>query len=287
MIYITGASGRLGRVVFNRVGGIPLVRRKCGLRGEIVTSFEVEELRKIFRDAKAVLHIAGSVKFNDKKSLWKGNVELTENIVNALPDNAKIIFASSIAVYGRNPPYMADESTQINPDNEYAKTKAIAEEIVSSHKNHVILRIGTIYGEVYKDYFKMISVISKGIVPILGSGDNRIPFVHVEDVADCFYNALRRDVKGIFVVCGKSERQRDIMFYTAKLLRNRFLVVRIPIKLASAFAKLFGLSEHFKVLTSDRVFNFERAVRDLNFKPRDIWEGIREMVAIWRSRYER
>ncbi|RUM46878.1 MAG: hypothetical protein DSY80_01450 [Desulfocapsa sp.] len=93
-------------------------------------------------------------------------------------------------------------------------------------------------------------------------------------------------MKGIYVVCGKSEKQKDIMLYTAKLLRNRFLVVRIPIKLASAFAKLFGLSEHFKVLTSDRVFNFRKAVRDLNFKPRDIWSGIEEMVAIWRSRYE-
>ena len=101
MIYVTGANGRIGRVVLSKVNGIAVVRRRCGLPNEIVTSYEVEDLRKIFKDAKAVLHVAGSVKFKDKKSLWKGNVELTEKVVNAVPDDAKIVFASSIAVYGQ------------------------------------------------------------------------------------------------------------------------------------------------------------------------------------------
>ncbi len=282
MIYVTGANGRIGRVVLKRVNGIAVVRRSCGLPNEVVTSYEVEELRRVFKDAKAVLHIAGSVKFKDRKSLWKGNVELTEKVVNALPSNAKIVFASSIAVYGSNPPYMANEETPINPDNYYAKTKALAEEIVSSHRKHVILRIGTVYGIQFDDYIKMISLISNGFVPIVGSGENRIPFVHVEDVAECFLNSLREDVRGVYVVCGKSERLRDIMVFTAKLLRRRFFILRIPKSLAKALAKPIGLEEHVKVLTSDRVFDIRKAMRDLSFNPREIWDGIREVVDYWR-----
>ncbi len=287
MIYVTGASGRLGRVVLKKIDGIPLVRRSVGLKNEVVTNYDVEELGKIFRDAKAVLHIAGSMKFNDRKSLWEGNVKITENVVNALPSNTKIIFASTIAVYGSNPPYMANEETEINPDNEYAKTKAKAEEIVKSHRRHVILRIGPIYGVQYEEYLKMISLISKGVIPIIGSGKNRIPFVHVDDVANCFVESLRRDVEGVYVVCGKSERLRDIMVFTARLLRKRFFILRIPKNLARCLAKPLGLEEHVKVLTSDRVFDISKAMRELGFKPREIWDGIREIVNYWRSRNER
>ncbi|ADB58050.1 NAD-dependent epimerase/dehydratase family protein [Archaeoglobus profundus] len=287
MIYVTGANGRIGRVVLEKVKGIAIVRRSCGLPNEIVTSYEVEDLRRIFKDARAVLHIAGSVKFKDRKSLWKGNVELTEKVVNAVPDDAKIVFASSIAVYGSNPPYMANEETPINPDNYYAKTKALAEEIVSSHRKHVILRIGTVYGIQFNEYIKMISLISKGIVPIVGSGDNRIPFVHVEDVAQCFLNALKEDIQGVYIVCGKPEKLRDIMIFTAKLLRRRFFILRIPKSLAKALAKPLSLEEHVKVLTSDRVFDIRKAMKYLGFNPRDIWGGIREVVDYWRRLNER
>ena len=283
MIYVTGANGRIGRVVLKKVNGIALVRKPCGFEREIVTSYDVEELKKIFKDAKAVLHVAGSVRFNDRRDLWRGNVELTENVVNAIPSDAKLVFASSIAVYGKNPPFMANEETPVNPDNFYAKTKLKAEEIVSSHRNSVILRIGTVYGRHFKEYLRMIELIGKGIVPIVGDGSNRIPFTHVEDVADSFLNALKRDVRGLYVISGKSERLKDVMIFTARLLRRRFFVVKIPKGVANFFAKTFGFYEHFKVLTSDRVFDTSKARKELNFKPTPIWDGIRDLVDCWRS----
>ncbi len=283
MIYVTGANGRIGRVVLKKVNGIALVRKPCGFEREIVTSYDVEELKKIFKDAKAVLHVAGSVRFNDRRDLWRGNVELTENVVNAIPSDAKLVFASSIAVYGKNPPFMANEETPVNPDNFYAKTKLKAEEIVSSHRNSVILRIGTVYGRHFKEYLRMIELIGKGIVPIVGDGSNRIPFTHVEDVAECFLNALKRDVRGLYVISGKSERLKDVMIFTARLLRRRFFVVKIPKGVANFFAKTFGFYEHFKVLTSDRVFDTSKARKELNFKPTPIWDGIRDLVDCWRS----
>ncbi len=284
MIYVTGANGRIGRYVMRRLNGIAVVRRRCGFEREVVTDYEIEELRRIFRDAKAVIHLAGKV-VGSRKELWRSNVDLTENVVNAISDDVKLIFSSSIAVYGSKPPYMANEETPINPDNDYAKTKAKAEEIVSSHRNSVIMRIGTVYGP-FKDYFRMLSVIDKGVVPIIGRGENRIPFVHVEDVAECILRALEKDARGIYVVCGRSERLIDIMVYTARLLRGRFFIVRIPPSIARTLSKLLELSEHVKILTSDRVFDISKAVKELGFNPRDVWTGIREVVNVWRSSNE-
>ncbi len=290
MIFITGASGKLGYCVYRMFDGriIPLVRRRCGLKNEIVTSFDFEELKRILKDARVIIHIAGSTEFWNRKSLWKGNVELTEKIVNSIPEKSLILFASSVSVYGSNPPMMADENTPINPDSEYARTKAIAEEIVRSHPNYVIFRIGPIYGEMYKIYFKFFSIMERGIVPVIGSGNNRIPFIYVRDVACCFVKAIKKDLRGIYIICGKPKRQRDIMIYSAKKLTNSFTVIRIPKNVAYASARVCELigrgitREHIKVLACDRVFKIEKAKKDLGFQPISIWSGIDRMIRAYR-----
>ena len=101
-VYITGASGRLGRVILSKCKAIPIVRKMRGLSGEIVSDFSTEELKKILKDADAIIHLAGSRDFLDQKKAWEGNVELSRRIVDASPKTAKIIFSSSISVYGKN-----------------------------------------------------------------------------------------------------------------------------------------------------------------------------------------
>src|SRR4030095_16442182 len=100
-VYIIGASGRLGRRVLEMTKAIPLVRRHSGLKGEIVTDFSDHQLGEILKDAGAVLHVAGSVDTLDRKKLREANVELTRKIVNALPKGCRIVFSSSISVYGK------------------------------------------------------------------------------------------------------------------------------------------------------------------------------------------
>ena len=129
-IYLTGATGRVGRAVLNAIpDAVPLVRHPAGLENERVVDFSNEdELKKTLGDASVLVHIAGSVKTYDKRELWKSNFELTKRLVEALPEDARIVFASTVAVYGKKPVDVpADENTPVNPDSEYAKSKYEAE----------------------------------------------------------------------------------------------------------------------------------------------------------------
>ncbi|MDD5022606.1 MAG: NAD-dependent epimerase/dehydratase family protein [Candidatus ainarchaeum sp.] len=300
MIYITGANGRLGKEVLKLLPeAIPLVRKKSGSKKEIVTDFSEKELKEILKNAKIMVHLAGSMNFLDHNELWETNVKLTERIVNSLPKNSKIIFSSSISVYGKRIAELpADEKTKINPDTPYSKSKDFAEKIISKHKNYVILRIGTIYGKGFEDYYMILKMIEKGNMYLIGDGENKIPFVHVEDVAYAIKNAINRG-KGIYVLTGECKKQREIIDMASSELKVKTVLKRVPESFALMFAKAEEIGakmekrkpkitqEHIMVLSSDRDFDCSKAKKELNFKPRKIEKGIREMVKNYKNKRSR
>ncbi|NYZ60187.1 NAD-dependent epimerase/dehydratase family protein [Candidatus Micrarchaeota archaeon] len=294
-IYITGASGRLGRHVMRFVGAVPLVREAKGLPGEVVTDFSADSLGKVLKDADCVIHLAGSMRFWDAGEMRRTNVELTRKIVESSPEKCKIVLASSISVYGKKLKEIpADEATRTNPDSAYARSKWEAEEIVRKKGKHAILRIGTIYGQEFEDYFHILRMLEKGKMFITGDGRNRVPFVHVEDAAKAVASAVEKG-QGTYVICGESRTQEDIFSIACKELG-----VAPPKKHVSFwFANLLGriqelgalagmnpklTREHISILGKDRAFKWERAKRELGFHPRWAEEGIIEVVKEYKQR---
>ncbi len=284
-MYITGATGRLGRSVLERVEAIPLVRTKSGLPNEIVTNFSESSLKKILRDATHIIHLAGSVKTWDKKNLQEANVELTRRIVNSSPFNCHIVFAGSITVYGKDLEQIpTDEETPTNPDSEYSRTKLEAEQLVRTKKKHTVLRIGVIYGPQFEDYFMILRMIENHKMKIFGDGSNRISFVHADDCAAVFSKALKKT--GTFVVSGPSATQRQIYTYAAHSLGVIPPNSTMPIWLAKLFARFQEMKEnpkltreHISILSADRAFNYSKAQQELGFDPRPIKRGIEEIVS--------
>lgn len=295
-IYLTGASGRLGGYVLGKTGAVPVVRRASGLKGEIISDFSEKDLSRIFSDADIIIHLAGSRDFLDMEKAREGNVELTRKIVEAAPEEARVIFSSSISVYGKrltqNP---ADENSPLHPDTAYAKTKLEAEGIVSKRENSVILRIGPVYGEGFGEYFKVLRMIEKGKMRIIGDGKNRIPFVHAEDVAEALVRALEKG-SGVYVLVGECISQEEIFGMAARELGVEKPRKHIRTFLARMLAhyqlfrkNVFGgeatfIPEDIAVLSSDRAFNCNKARRELGFSPRPISQGISEMVEAYRKR---
>jgi len=289
-IYITGASGRLGRHVMRFVGAVPLVREAKGLPGEVVTDFSADSLRRILKDADCVIHLAGSMRFWDAGEMRRTNVELTRKIVENSPEKCKIVLASSISVYGKKLKEMpADEATRTNPDSAYARSKLEAEEIVRGKKGrHAILRIGTIYGTEFEDYFNILRMLEKGKMFIIGDGRNRVPFVHVEDAAKAVASAVEKG-QGTYVVCGESRTQEDIFSIACKELGVVPPKKHVSFWFANLLGRIqelgafFGMKpkltrEHISILGKDRAFNWKRAKRELGFHPRWAEEGIIEVV---------
>jgi nucleoside-diphosphate-sugar epimerase len=295
-VYLTGASGRLGSAVLSKIDAIPLVRRPSGLKGEVVTDFSIDQLRGILGDARAVIHLAGSLDTLEGKKLHESNVGLTWRIVNAIPDSCKIVFSSSISVYGKKlAKKPADEETKTNPDSDYSRTKLQAEGVVRKHPLHVILRIGTIYGPQFADYFMIFDRIKAGKMRIIGTGENRIPFVHADDVAAVIAAAAEKG-QGTYVVAGEPLKQKEIFAIAAKELGAEPPKKKIPLPVASLAAGIFAMlarlahkkpkmtPEHVAVLGNDRIFDCKKAKNELGFAPRLLEQGIKEMALEYKNR---
>ncbi len=291
MIYITGAAGKLGRYVYklvsekHDVGAV--VRKPSGLKNEIVSDFSVESLKEIFADATTVIHLAGIVTY-DKRLLKESNVELTRRVVAATPKKAKIIYSSSISVYGKKVlEKPVDEQTPVNPDSGYSRSKYEGEKIVSAHPHSVILRLGAIYGP-FDDYKLVLDRIKNGKMFVIGNGRNLIPFVSAEDAARVILSSINK--RGLYNIVADQLTQDEIYRIAADELGveppSRHVSFFVADKTAWLKEKLSGITgrkpkmtrEHIAMLYYDRPFDCSKAKKELGFSPTDTREGIRKVV---------
>ncbi len=265
--YLTGANGRLGRAVLKETNATPLVRRKTGLKHEKVVDYDTLNLE----DATVVYHIAGSLK--DPKV----NVELTKKVLAAIPKSCKIVYASSISVYGKKlAEKPADEQAETNPDSEYAKSKLEAERLIVKRGNYCILRIGPMYDEENKEFHNYLKLIEK-FPFVIGSGENRIPFTYKNDVAKVMKKAAKKE--GIYNITGDPLTQNQIIELVKEKFNIRKKTAHIPYLIALIGAYLKGMSkEHIDIMYHDRIFNCEKAKTELGFSPLPLKMGINRVV---------
>lgn len=131
------------------------------------------------------------------------NVTGSENVCKACTKLGikKIIFTSSVAVYGFAP-VGTDESGEINYFNDYGRTKYLAEgkyrEWLSSDSTNtmVIIRPTVIFGEQNRgNVYNLLKQIAGGRFPMVGKGTNRKSMNYVENVAAFIEYELTHDTE--------------------------------------------------------------------------------------------
>jgi len=120
------------------------------------------------------------------------NVTGAENIckVARMKNIKKIIFTSSVAVYGFAP-IETRENGNIAPFNDYGRTKYEAEQIfvrwqaeMPSERTLVIVRPTVVFGERNRgNVYNLLRQIALGRFAMIGSGENRKSIAYVENVA--------------------------------------------------------------------------------------------------------
>ena len=126
------------------------------------------------------------------------NVEGARNVCATarLAGVSKIVFTSSVAVYGFHPGPV-DEDAQLAPFNPYGETKMHAEEVYKawaredSSRTLVIVRPTVVFGEGNRgNVFNLLKQIASGRFVMVGSGTNFKSMAYVENVADFLVHAL-------------------------------------------------------------------------------------------------
>jgi len=319
---VTGASGRLGRhlvaALLARGERVRVLQRKSEKPPTYPEGVEVVigditnrgSLEAAVTDVDYVYHLAAIVSHTAPPDiLLEVNYSGTRNLLDACAKKAhklkRFVYVSSISVYGKHPATLpANEETPINPSDWYGKTKAIAEEVVMQYAGRipvVIIRPAVIYGEGFDEaYLPVLASLEKGKMRIIGSGQNIIPFVHVNDVVRALILASRaQNAPGNVYVIASKERitQHEILRIACKYLGVAQPKSRVPVwlaklrlKVANALSSLAGrkpklLEEHIDTISANRYFDVSKAEKDLGFRASVAFEdGMKEMVDYYRRK---
>ena len=169
-------------------------------------------IKKYCSDADIVHHLAGitdvprvkseSNKEHDKKIKEVGE-EGTQNILDVISDNCKIVMPSSHVVYEGIDKVKNDikEDEKTSPVLSYGKSKDYNEkQLKASGKNYIILRLGSVYGfstdtariDIMANFFSKVAS-QNGTLKLFAGGRQVKSLVPLIDVARCFKFMEERD----------------------------------------------------------------------------------------------
>jgi UDP-glucose 4-epimerase len=133
----------------------------------------------------------------------------------------RLVFFSTITVYGGSRGRLVDEDTPPCPDTFYAETKLAAERIVLDARRPdgqplgMVLRLGAVYGARIKgNYRRLVEALARGRFIPIGDGRNRRTLIYDRDVAHAAVLAASHPAAagGCFnVTDGRYHMLRDIM----------------------------------------------------------------------------
>jgi UDP-glucose 4-epimerase len=223
-ILMTGSTGFVGKCLVKMLedSGYEiwhLVREKKGFRNEFVWDF-ISPLPEEMPVCYIVIHLAAHVNFGQNLEIiqYKVNTVSTIKLAAYSRDHkAYFIFASMVGVHGSQ--YgVIDENTPINPEQHYAVSKYLSEEVIKSClQNYSILRICGIYGLDGPKHLGLNRAISNAVhkknVPVLmGPGKAKRNYICVQDVArwilylvnnyETVSRSTKTDIKEIIYLAG-------------------------------------------------------------------------------------
>ncbi len=263
---------------------------------------DIESLVKNLSGIELVVNLAAEHRDDvSPKSLYDDvNVTGAENVCTACKQVGikKIIFTSSVAVYGFAP-LGTDETGKINYFNDYGRTKWLAEGKYrnwlkeSSDHSLTIIRPTVIFGEQNRgNVYNLLKQIASGLFPMVGNGKNIKSMAYVENVAafieysllntagEHLFNYIDKPdfdmntlVKEIHKTLGKEKKLFHWPYWLGMLGGYAFDLLAFVIR-----KKLPISSIRVKKFCSNSMFNAEQ-IKKTNFQaPASLKEGLEKTI---------
>jgi nucleoside-diphosphate-sugar epimerase len=300
-IAITGATGFIGAHLASRLteaghrvtalvrqpAAIPNMRLHgvSAVRGDVGDETSLDAL---MAGAEIVFHLARAKAHGTRpKEAFTVNVDGTRAAARAAMRAGvrRFVYASSSGVYGSRSG-LVSESSPVNPDAAYARSKARAESVVAAECGSagVIARITAVMGPGCRSWIPLFKSAAGGTLRLAGDGSNKHHPADVSDIVDglmrCGFTAgaagrtynlagpeplpiseLRR-IMTEAAADGPVEQPRP---YSPRLLSLYYHTGRI---LDSTFGLRVPLIESVAFLTANRVLDLTRAGAELGYYPK-------------------
>jgi nucleoside-diphosphate-sugar epimerase len=300
---VTGATGFIGSHLTEllvRKGRrvVALVRPRSGTRrlqelGVEIHIGDVGDARCVSRAVEGcgqVFHLAGARPANtsDVSEYRRVNVEGTLKLARAALDAGvgRLVFASSVGVFGYIRRGFVDERTPTHPDTPYRASKLAAElRLLEMHRREglpvTIARLSSVVGPGATSWLPFCRAIARKDFRLIGRGTNCVPIGHVSDAIEGLVRcADAPDVEGetFIITAGETITLCDCVAAIRRSIHSKtepgqlpeapFHVVRT---LASIFFRTTGVeiphARRYDVFLEDLVFDISKARMRLNYQP--------------------
>lgn len=185
-ILVTGSKGFIGK---NLIAQLEYL-------GETVYSFDIgntdEELVSFVKEADFVVHLAGINRPLTKEEFYDGNLNFTKKLLDIIEKENK------------KTPLLFSSSTQAEKDNDYGKSKKMAEEQVFdfSKRNNspvFVYRFYNVYGKWCRPSYNSVIAtwcynISHDIPIEINESAPPIDFVYIDDVVENILKCIRGEI---------------------------------------------------------------------------------------------
>lgn len=244
-VLVTGANGFIGKNLCLEL------RRKQFIVFSYDIDKSIEHLRSYISQADFIIHLAGINRPLSVEEFYDGNTNFTKTLID------------SVIKSGKNIPILFSSSTQAELDNDYGKSKKMAEhflfDFMEKHNIPVaIYRLTNVFGKWCRpNYNSVVATFCHNIannLPIdMRDKDYRVKLVYIDDIVkefiDCLLNnkfALERKINEVLPTHSLSLGELAEKLYNFKSTRDTYFIPDIQ----SAFdQKLYAT--YLSYLTTD------------------------------------
>ena len=282
LVLVTGATGFLGRrVVREIIERGDTVRCLVHTPGKERIFFhrdvevhygsirEPASLSDAFYDVEAVVHLVGIIRRKRPDSFEGVHREGTANVLTAAKEVGVRHFLHVSAIGSAN-----------DKNYPYFYSKWLGErEVIESGIPYTIFRPSILYGEGDEFLNSLAGLVRLfPLVPVIGSGNNRMQPLAADDLARCIADTLNRgDLKGRTLEIGGPERlnYNELVSEVAKAMGKRRSKIHLPTWLAYAAAAVTQrlltrapiTTDQIKMLDVRNVANLSEVERIFGFTP--------------------
>jgi nucleoside-diphosphate-sugar epimerase len=278
-VFLTGATGYIGSVVAealirhgHRVTGLArseVAAEKLRVAGVKPVNGDLHNAAGISEAATAsdgVIHAAST---NDQDAP-SADLQTVKTILGSLEGSKKpFVYTSGIWVLGDTGDAVADEHTPLKPTPLVAWRPAVEQLVLDAaeHKvRSVVIRPAIVFGRgggLVTSFAK--SAKETGAARYIGTGENRWPLVHIDDLAELYVIAIERAKPGtlLYAAFGPSLRVRRIAEEASRAVGAEGRTNRWPIE--EARAQLGPLAD---ALLLDQQISSGRAISEYDWTPK-------------------
>tara|TARA_B100001093_G_C26783853_1_gene995779 strand:- start:140 stop:1177 length:1038 start_codon:yes stop_codon:yes gene_type:complete len=250
---VTGSSGFLGSQIVKKlvsdgheVVSLDIIEdpelAKISQFYRIDISEKSHNYKKIFNKVDYVHHNAALVPLTKAgKNFFNSNVEGTRNILNqSIKYNVEhFSHMSSSAIFGKPEKNKNVNYNKYKPTSLYGYSKYLAEvEVINNYNENVknfkscsIIRPRPVVGSgrlgIFEILFDWVSEDKK--IPIIGNGNNKFQFAHIDDLVDVSIETSLRNISGFFNIgTDNFTTLREDLNETFKKVGSKSRVIGIP-----------------------------------------------------------